>query len=376
MSGQEETLPAQPRLVSHSTWEVATNHKEEGVQVHTLHGYRYDDLPAPESYENVFITQAEPTKIYPSEAAPVERDHKLIAVVPDIQFGYRHVGQVPYKITDGPKADYNAAEQYQPLHDPRAMHAAQMIMKDLRPDTIVLQGDLLDFSELSRYEADSPHFADTLQMSINGMHRYLAQLRADNPQAEMVGIAGNHEARLAKSILRHNAQTAGIKVANSPESWNVLSAPFLLRMGELGISWYGGYPANEFEYSHNLLFIHGQQTRSSGSTAALYSQKYPDTNVIFGHVHRFESHSRTDRRGNHLQSVTFGTLARIDGVVPSYGNGVDDHSQPVKRYENWQQGMGLVRVYDDGYIEMQPVRIKNGMARVGGVEYAEAATAR
>lgn len=342
------------RLTGFTTYEMVTKDAEGEAHTHVLHARRFAiDSEQAEDVRNTFITQAEPTVINPTEAEIPHRDHELLAVLPDMQYGYRRVGE----------------DRFEPLHDPRALRAAQLILKDIRPDTIILQGDLLDFSELSKYEADSKHFGDTLQLSINGLHRYLAQLRADNPDARMVGLAGNHEARLAKSVLRHNAQLADIKRANMPEEWHVLSVPFLLRMDELGIEWHGGYPANAYEHSPGLTFIHGQQTRSSGSTAALYSKQYPDTNLIFGHVHRHEVHSRTDRQGNQYSAVTFGALCRNDGAVPSYYNGIDEHGEVVKRYEDWQQGMGTIRNYPDGYIEIQPIKIHHGLARVNGKEY-------
>jgi predicted phosphodiesterase len=348
-------MEEQGRLVSTSDWEVVTKDAEGEAHVHKLVGHRYAiDHPVDENdIRGTFVTQAAPSIITRIDREPVTRNHELIAVIPDLQYGFRRI-------------DENV---FEPLHDPRALQVARMILADLKPDTIILQGDLLDFSELSKYEADSKHFGDTLQVSINGLHRYLASLRADNPNARMVGLAGNHEARLAKSVLRHNAQLANIKRANMPEEWHVNSVPFLLRMDELGIEWYGGYPANEYRHSNTLTFIHGQQTRSSGSTAALYSKQHPDTNVVFGHVHRQESHSRTDRNGNQYSAISFGALCRNDGAVPSYYNGIDEKGHVVKRYEDWQVGMGLLREYPDGYLEVQPISIRDGVVRLDGKEY-------
>ena len=342
------------RLYNETEYEMVTKDAEGEAHVHTLHARRYAvGSPEDESLRDIFITQAEPTVINPSKGRAVKRDHELIVDLPDIQYGFRRISD----------------ERYEPLHDPRALDVARLVLKDLKPDTIILQGDLLDFSELSKYEADSKHFGATLQLSINGLHKYLAQLRADNPTAKMIALAGNHEARLAKSVLRHNAQLANIKRANMPEEWHVLSVPFLLRLGELGIDWYGGYPANEYRHTPNLTFVHGVAVRSSGSSAAAYSKAHPDTSVVFGHVHRIEAHSRTDRDGIQHSAVTFGSLCRNDGAVPSFYNGIDEHGEVVTRYEDWQQGLGIIRVYPDGNNEFQPVQINRGKARVNGKEY-------
>lgn len=342
------------RLTGYTTYEMITKDNEGEAHTHVLHAKRYAiDPETSDEVRNAFITQAEPTAINYSTHEPVTRDHELIGVVPDLQYGFRRINE----------------DVFEPLHDPRALEVARLVLADLKPDTIILQGDLLDFSELSKYEADSKHFGDTLQVSINGLHRYLASLRADNPDARMVGLAGNHEARLAKSVLRHNAQLANIKRANIPEEWHVLSVPFLLRLDELGIEWHGGYPANEYRHSDTLTFIHGQQVRSGGSTAALYSKQHPDTNVVFGHIHRNEVHGRTDRDGNQYAAISFGALCRNDGSVPSYHNGIEEHGRVVKRYEDWQQSMGILREYPDGYLEVQRVDIQNGVARLNGKEY-------
>jgi hypothetical protein len=329
-------------------WTAAAFDRVNNEWVHTTN-QSYESVP--EGIEQPFITQAAPTKITPSRAKPVEREHEVFGVLPDIQYGYREI-----------------QGELIPTHDEKAMAVARLVLKDARPNHIVLNGDNLDFANLSKYEADSNHFANTLQPSLDGMHRYLAELRADHPDADIHYLGGNHEARLVKTVLRYTAQLANIKPANMPDSWNVLSVPYLLRLDELGVNYYGGYPANEYE-NGNLLFIHGQSVRSGGSTAELYSKKYPEHNVFFGHVHRLEMHTRTRRNGEYLVSATFGTLADTTGSLPSYGNGVDDRGNIVKHQENWQQGMGIIRRYASQDIEVTPILIQDGTARLQGRQY-------
>jgi len=158
----------------------------------------------------------------------------------------------------------------------------------------------------------------------------------------------------------------GIKRGNSETP--VLTLDYLTRATELGWNVISGYPANEWG-EDDLVFVHGNKVRSNGSTAELMSKTYPERNVVFGHIHRHEQHTRTNYLGHYLTAISFGTLARIDGAVPSYGNGVDDDNQIVKKYENWQNGIGFVDKYPDGSYVFHSVLINEGVARWQDKEY-------
>lgn len=303
-------------------------------------------------YPNPFITQAQPVNIPRSTAKPVQRDFRLIASIPDEQIGYRFI--------DG---------EYVPLHDEAAMTVAKMILRDYKPDLVVKAGDTGDLGEVSKHDPDSDHLQHTMQATIDRAHLWNEELRAVIPGSRIVELEGNHN-RITKFVLKHAMQLYNIKQANLPDSWPVVSWPYLTRMDESGVEWVSGYPANEFWAADDLVFIHGNTVNSRGSTAARLSEKYPDANVVFGHVHSHQLHTRTTRRGEYLTAATFGTLARIDGVVPSYWNGVDDHNKPVVRYENWQQGIGLISDYGNGSYQFDPIFIRDGVANYRGKEYS------
>ncbi|WP_218571937.1 hypothetical protein, partial [Pseudomonas sp. SZ57] len=83
--------------------------------------------------------------------------------------------------------------------------------------------------------------------------------RANAPEAEVTLIEGNHDRRLQKSILRNAKAAFGLKRANDPESWPVLSVPNLLRLDDLGVEYVEGYPAGEKWINDNLVCIHGHK---------------------------------------------------------------------------------------------------------------------
>ena len=349
----QEAIDGQLISTIAGNWQAVTKDADGNAHIHTLYKHSTKTRPLPD-LEDLLVRQAPPVRITPSRAKVPERDFKLIVDLPDPQVDWRRL----------------PSGELSPIHDERAMKIGRLICYDLRPDVIVIGGDALDMAAIARFDKDSQHFnaPEAIQVAIDGLSSYLAGLRSDNPKAEIVMLTGNHEQRLIKYVLKNAEKVYGLRRANSPEEWPVLTVPYLLRTDEMDIKWVSGYPANEYRYNDDLTFVHGDKTRSQGSSAELYSKEY-DTNVVFHHVHRIESHTRTTKTGRFITAATFGTLASIRGDVPSYGSGVDDRGEIVPRYENWQQGLGLIAVYPDGYIEMHPIHIRNGMARFMGREY-------
>lgn len=287
----------------------------------------------PELDPQDFISQAPPMRITPSRAIKQPRPDVITRYIsiPDSQIGYR-----------------DTQEGLVTLHDERVIQVARQAIKALQGDVLVMQGDTIDLPELTRFDPDSTHFTPrTLQMGIDRAAQFKGELRADNPHADIHELEGNHEVRLGRFVLKHAMMLHGLRQAGGQEP--LLSYPFLTRNKDLNVEYHDGYPASEYQAEDDLLFIHGKEVASNGSTAKKYSDKYPDTNVVFGHVHRHEVHTRTNRRGDPYTSATFGTLARIDGPVPSYGSGVRQNGRPAHTVENWQQGIGVIDRYKNGY---------------------------
>ena len=66
-----------------------------------------------------------------------------------------------------------------------------------------------------------------------------------------------------------------------------------------------------------------------------------------------------------------GTLARIDGAVPSTKGGVDAWGRPKTVVEDWQQGVGLVTYEDTGknLFTYEVATIYDGWTMFRGQEY-------
>lgn len=277
-------------------------------------------------------------------------------VIPDIQIGYFR----------------NANEELIPIQDEDAISVALAIVEDENPDLIVLVGDNLDLAEFGKYRL-SVAFQRTTQATFDRAALLCAQLRAKAPNARIVWLAGNHEERLPIFILDNAAAAFGLRQGNVPESWPVMSVPFLCQFDAYNIEYLPGYPASSFWINEKLRVIHGDKVASNGSTAHKYLST-EKSSVIYGHIHRREWAERT--REDHdgpktIMAASPGCLARIDGAVPSTKGGIDLDGRPVQRYEDWQQGMAIVRYEPgDGRFVYEQVAIRDGWAFHNGKEYS------
>lgn len=281
---------------------------------------------------------------------------KTCVIVPDIQIGY-------YRGRDG---------SLEPTHDEKAILVALSIIESVKPDVVVCVGDNLDLPEMGKY-LTYPAYAQTTQASIDRATFFCAQMRAMAPEAKIIWLAGNHEERMPKYLLVNAGAAYGLRKGNTPESWPVLSVPYLCRMDEFGVEYRPGYPASDYWINEKLRVIHGDRVKSSGSTAHIYLNA-EKTSVIYGHIHRIETafKTREDFDGPRtIMAASPGCLARIDGAIPSTRGGVDLDGRPLVRYENWQQGLGIVTYEDTGThkFSYEVLPIYDGWAMYRGKEY-------
>ncbi len=296
--------------------------------------------------------QLQKTTTKPKEAS----GFKTCIVVPDIQFGF-------YRNFDG---------TLEPTHDEKCISILISMIKSIKPDIVVCVGDNLDLPEMGKY-VTYPAYAQTTQASIDRATMFCAQMRNAAPDARIVWLAGNHEERMPKYLVQNAGAAYGLRKGNTPESWPVLSVPYLCRMDEYKIEYKPGYPAADFWINNKLRIIHGDRVKSGGSTAHVYLNN-EKSSVIYGHIHRIETafKTREDFDGPRtIMAASPGCLARIDGAIPSTRGGVDLDGRPLTRYENWQQGVGIVTYEDDNEhkFSYEVSAIYDGWTMFRGKEY-------
>ena len=288
-------------------------------------------------------------------AKPV-RGMKLALKGADTQIGFR-------RLADG---------SLDPFHDDAAMNVFIQAATQLQPDKIQILGDFLDLASQGRF-AQEASFAQTTQEALNAGHKFLATLRAACPDAQIVVIEGNHDKRMQNFIEANAVAAFGLKRAGLPDSWPVMSLPYLLRLDELGIEYVDAYPAATDWDNDNTRNIHGTKANSRGSTTSQYVFELPHLNTWAGHTHRVEITYRSvmGARGEAVESYSAnpGCLCRVDGAVPSVNGAIGADGNAARIVENWQQGFGLA-YYNDTESWPHVYRIRNGVALVGGMELA------
>lgn len=256
-----------------------------------------------------------------------------------------------------------------PFHDDRAISILLDIVDIERPEQTVLMGDILDLAGQGRW-AQEAAFARTTQPAIDRGTRLGAELRGRTP-GEIVWIEGNHEKRLQNFVETNAVSAFGLRKGNLPDSWPVMSLPNLLRLDEANIRYMDAYPASHWWVNDRLRCEHGTKANSSGSTAAQYMNDTPHISRAHGHHHRLEVQSKTtyDRMGK-IKSVAIspGCLCRVDGAVPSVNGAIGASGKPAEVFENWQQGVVVIRYKDDGEFFWNLVQIEDGRAIYEGQE--------
>lgn len=341
-----------------SLYQSLTKNEEGEAEIHDLAGVQFKFSPKWESGPEWPVVQQGPAIKLPTPKVTKKKatGFKTCVVPPDIQIGY-------YRNREG---------NLEATHDEKALDICIKIVEDLQPEVIALVGDNLDLPEMGKY-VTYPAYAQTTQASIDRATLFCAQLRAAAPDAKIIWLAGNHEERMPKYLVQNAGAAYGLRKGNTPDSWPVLSVPYLCRMDEFGIEYRPGYPASDYWVNEKLRIIHGDRVKSSGSTAHVYLNQ-EKTSVIYGHIHRIETafKTREDFDGPRtIMAASPGCLARIDGAIPSTRGGVDLDGRPLTRHENWQQGIGVVTYEDDGNhrFAYDVIPIYNGWALYHGKEF-------
>ena len=303
------------------------------------------------------VRQGPAIKLPKVTVKPSLSDWKKCVVLPDIQAGF-------FRGRDG---------NLTPTHDPLAISYAVAVVKAEKPDIIALNGDNTDFPEFGKYRL-SPAYALTTQATIDYMTTLCAQLRDAAPYARIVWIEGNHEARLTNSILDNAKASFGLKQGNKPDSFPVLSVPFLCRLEDFGVEYLAGYPASQLWLNNRIKIIHGHKVASGGSTAHKYLST-EKVSVVYGHIHRREWAERTRQDWDGAKTVaaiSFGCLARVSGEVPSTKGGIDLDGRPLTIVEDWQQGLGVIHYKEgDGPFHPEMLPIHDGTMFYKGKVFGE-----
>jgi ribosomal protein S30 len=332
------------------------------------------------------VTKTGESRYQTIEIGPKEKKVKVLSVAPQAEFKINKIQAAPEKKPDGWKVGVflpdmqigffdNGSKEYSETHDEEAIDVAHQIVSYLDSkygvDIVVNAGDNLDFPAFSSHRS-APGFTTTTQLAINRASAEAAAQRAIAPDARIVWLCGNHDARITNYLVDKASALVGL--CRADEDIPVLSIPNLCRFEEYGIEFLEPYPDAELWINDHLRFEHGGVYSSTpGGTAA--KQLRNGVSVGYGHIHRSEvlQETRHTAKGPRTHFAgSPGTLCRIDGSVPSAKTGITAAgTQAASRHENWQQGIWVFWYQPDGdqKVAIEPVSIWGGWAIYRGVEF-------
>ena len=298
----EVIMPEEPRLTK--TWESAAFNRETNEWEHTtLSAYEHSADP------NTILEPANQIIVRATRTRPRIAKDLSALIITDLQAWQG-------RMEDG--------ELYN-FHDTTALDIVNSIAKNEQPNEVVIVGDFSDFPSLSRFKQEKA-FEDTLNPSLREMQRLLGTIRANNPNAKITLLEGNHEKRLRNYIYDKARHLYGL---------DALDIRNLLRLSDVEVEYVDGYPNGRYWLNDRLKVIHGETVKQLGKTVTNLIRN-DDTSSITGHIHRFEMASRTipgRDTGRLIMAASFGTLSRIDGAVPSYHSSHDEQGRPMLHIE-------------------------------------------
>ena len=201
-------------------------------------------------------------------------------------------------------------------HDRHALGLFFAYAEQHHPDTIVLNGDVIDCTELHRSQQGARvpivrgRSALQLGEEVVVARRVLGRLRRVCPRSRIVYLEGNHEARYPRYLARQ-----------CPEAYGHLpTLPDLLGLADLGIEWQTyGVPLRVADW----WVTHGHKTTIHACRTLV--QDYC-ANVVQGHSHRLKAYPHTTPYGRTMTGVEGGHLRdRRAAYTPT-------------EWPQWQQG--------------------------------------
>lgn len=225
------------------------------------------------------------------------------------------------------------SDMHVPYHDLRALTAAVAYLKKRDPHGLLINGDFLDFHEISEHDKDptAARYVDELETG----KQMMAWLRKRFPKARIVYRFGNHEERLDRYILRRAPALFDLPFADVSTQLDLpgqrvelVRDKRLIRLGKLNT-------------------IHGHEYRGSGGiNPARWLHLRTHAATLSGHFHR----------------PSFHPWRTVDGASSGcWSVGHLCHPTPDYAVNNeWNAGFAVVTISKGGGFEVENKLIIDG----------------
>lgn len=247
-----------------------------------------------------------------------EQDVDMLPPLGDIKNGH-------YKISGYARIGV-LADIHFPYHDVQAVKTAIKKLREYEVDTVVLNGDVVDFYSVSFWDRD-PNKRN-LALERDFVFKTLDRLRSIFKNAKFVYKAGNHEARLQKFLAR-----------KAPELWELeeLRVDNFLKLKDFGMDYVDERSRIEVG---ELDILHGHEYRSFASVnIAITHLRKAFRNVLVGHYHKAQADTKRDSRGYLHGAWVVGCLCQLN---PAYAP-----------YNEWVHGFAFVELQENGFFSVK-----------------------
>lgn len=222
-----------------------------------------------------------------------------------------------------------------PYYDEQALQAAIAYLKKWKPDTIILNGDIIDAYHLSRFEKDSRN--RSFKYELDMLKEFFNELKRIFKNVHIVFVCGNHESRYEKMILQRIPELVDLGLfsfENVIDARNlgieVVSSKRLVMAGKLNIG-----------HGHEMPV--GIAAPVNPARGFFLKTK---ANFLGGHFHQHSSHMESDINGKQIGAWSTGCLCDLH---PSY--------MPINK---WSHGFATVEVEKGGEFHVDNLKIING----------------
>lgn len=233
-----------------------------------------------------------------------------------------------------------AGDFHIPQEEKEIINSFCKFLKKEKPEILVINGDFLDFYDLSFFDKDFTDeglFQEELDKGFNLLKRFRTIL----PNSEIVMTKSNHmDKRLEKF-----KKTLG----KALYSLRYFTIKQMLKLDELDINLVQQHIAKKY------IVEHGNLARKHSAYSAKAMLEDRGKSVFMNHTHRLGSHYKSDDGANKV-GVECGCMCKLN---PKY----------IDNKPNWQQGFCIIYEESVGNFYHYLIPIINNKFIWGGIEY-------
>jgi len=223
-----------------------------------------------------------------------------------------------------------------PYHNTPALEVALAHLKKRKVDTILLNGDTIDFYQLSRFEKD-PRERSAAE-EISAVNEFLDYLKYKFPKVKLIWKDGNHDERY-QAYLRVKAP----ELLDIPQ----FRFPDLMGFASRGVE---HVTDKRLIHAGKLTILHGHEYRQAilapVNAARGFFLKAKDS-TLTGHLHQSSEHTEPTVRGKMITCFSSGCLCELH-----------PHYMPLNR---WNHGFAVVEMARGGDFEVENRRVHQGV---------------